>query len=47
MDDEYDYCCECAAYDNNYFYNKKTGEWESACPTCSIYSYRYGDDRDD
>lgn len=47
MGDEYDYCYECALYDNNYFYDEETDEWENACEACPCNFYRYADDWDD
>lgn len=34
LNEDNDYCYECAGYGDDYYFNAKTGEWESACDKC-------------
>lgn len=45
MDEDYDVCCECGGYGDNYFINDD-GELECCCSECPFNLMNY-DDWDD
>lgn len=46
MDEDYDYCYECAGYGDNYYINDDV-ELVCYCPECSMNPFKNDDDWDD
>lgn len=40
LDELYEICYECTGYGDDYYFDKETGEYESACEDCWVTKVR-------